>query len=344
MNTPIRQIREKRRDILLILATAVLLALAINCATSYAAAITTDRPVSLLLFSIAFLLAGILLLKRIAFGPTEHVIRLRGAIAFNMEGETIHPIKIIGYSFNDDFCQYLRGFVQENKAYAKLFAKADSSVVSMDTFNPDNLNRHTIINSVLEFTVLHQLELHLNSYFIENEIDENRIVTLSRDQLGAGVLRNRVIDMITNDMKERPAFGRDSDSETKGVVVYSNGEDGAVYQRLEIELPPKSTISRNSDGFVVIANPLFDLMIVPQYEGFATSLSHVFTPSVGDHFAPLLATVKMHIRIKKTAFVIGESMEMYEWLDSFVELMHDYVSTDRLEQRLDPDLVEILKS
>jgi len=344
MNTPIKQVREKRQNILLILATAVLLALAINFATSYVAAITSEQPIYLLFLSMAFLLAGILLLKHIAFGPTEHIVRLRGAIAFKMQGETIQPIKILGYSFNNDFCKYLRGFLQENKAYAKLFAKADSGIVSMDTFNPDDLNFHTIINSVLEFDVLDQLDLHLNSYFVENEIDKKRIVTLSRDQLGAGVLKNRVIDLITKDMKERPSFQRDADSETEGVVVYSPGKDGAIYQRLEIELPPKSTISRNSNGFLVIANPLFDLIIMPQYEGFATSLPHVFTPSVDHHFAMLLAAVKLHIRIKKTAFVTAESMQMYEWLDSFVEIMHDYISQDQLEQRLDPDLIEILKS
>jgi len=344
MNAPIRQIREKRRDILLILATAVLLALAINCAISYVAAIILDRPISLLLFSMVFLFAGILLLKRIAFGPTEHIVRLRGAVAFRIEDETIRPIKIIGYPFNDDFCEYLCGFVRENKAYARLFAKEDSDIVSMETFNPDNLNRHTIINSVLEFSVLHHLELHLNSYFVENEINKNRIVTLGRDQLSAGVLKNRVIDLITKDMKERPAFAQDSDSETEDVVVYSSGENGAVYERLEIELPPKSTIYRNNAGFLVISNPLFDLTIMPQYEGFVTPLSHVFMPSLDEHFVPFLVTVKLHIRIKRTAFVTSESMEMYEWLDSFVEQMHDYVSTDRLEERLDPDLIEILKS
>lgn len=344
MNEPIRQIRERKTDILLILATAVLLALAINSATSYVAAITPDRPVLLLLFSVAFLFAAILLLKRIAFGPTEHVIRLRGAIGFNVENENIHPIKIIGYSFNDDFCEYLRGFIRENKAYAKLFSKRETDVVSMDQFNPDDLNHYTIINSVLEFIVLHQLQLHLNSYFVENEIDKRRIVTLSRDQLGDGVLRNRVIDLITKDMKERTAFARDSDSETEGVVFYAPGENGSVYQRLELEVPSKSRLFRNNNGFVVIANPLFDLTIVPQYEGFVTSLPYVFTPSVQGHFSPLLVTVKMCIHIKNTAFVAGESMEMYEWLDSFVDRMHDYVSTDRLEQRLDPDLIELLKS
>jgi hypothetical protein len=344
MNTPIQQIREKKKDILLILSTAILLALTINCFTAYIATVTSDHPISILLIGTASLLGGILVLKRIVFARTTQIVRLRGAVAFKMNDGKFERIKILGYSFNDDFCGFLHGFLQENSAYAKLFSESEQGIVSMDTFNPDNLNRHTIINSVLEYTVLHQLDLHLNTYFVENEIDESRIVTLGRDQLGDGVLRNRVIDLITKDMKERPAFDRDSDSEHGGIVVYSHGKDGAIYQRLDVELPPKSNIARNADGFLVISNPLFDLTILPQYEGSATFIHRVFMPSLKGSDNPLNARVNLHIRIKRSAYVTGRSMEMYEWLDSFVERMHEYISTDRLERRLDPDLIKILKS
>ena len=35
---------------------------------------------------------------------------------------------------------------------------------------------------------------------------------------------------------------------------------------------------------------------------------------------------------------------MYEWLDSLVEEIQDYMSTERLLKRLNPDLVELLAS
>lgn len=344
MNAPIKQIRDKRQDILLILATAVLLAFAIHFGTSYITLIASERPTYILLLGVVFLVAGILLLKRIAFGPTEHIVRLRGAIAFSMKGEEIGPIEILGYAFNERFCRYLRGFLHENKAYAKLFAKAESDRAPMATFNPDDLNRQTIINSVIEFTVLHELQLHLNTYFVENEIDHKRIATLSREQFGAGVLKNRVIDLLTKDMKERSAFLRGDELESEGMVFFSFSKDGAVYQRLQIELPPKSTILRNINGFLVIVNPLFDLSIMPKYEGFRTTLPNVLMPSAHGPFAPLLAEVKLHIRIKKTVFVRAESIEMYEWLDSFIERLYNCISLDRLTRRLDPDLIELLKS
>lgn len=342
MSSPIVQVRKQRKDILLILATAVFLAAAINLASFYLSTVFSDRPIRLLVSSFVCLLAGVFLLRHIAFGATEHIARFRGALAYSMNDDKLEPVEIIGYSFNDDICTFLRAFVHENKAYLKLLADGDSKVVSIHRFDPDDLNHHTIINSVVEFTVLKLLDLHLNSYFIENDIDKSDIVTLSRDQLSAEVLKNRVIDQLTKDMKERPIFSGDSHPDQEGVVVYAMNADGAVYMRLGIELPPKSEITRNNDGYLVITNPIFDLTIVPAYEGAATYLPDVFTPSQDRFFSPRSVSLTMRIRIKSTALLAGGSMEMYEWLDSLVERMHDYISTDRLRQRLDPDLVRML--
>lgn len=343
MTNPIMQVRKSRKDILLILATAVLLAVGINFSTSYLSAVLSDQPLAVVSLSAVFLIAGFLLLKHIAFGGIVHIVRIRGAFAYRVNEEILEPIRIIGNSFNDDFCRFLRAFVHENRAYLKLLSTQDSSVVHMDRFDPDNLNHHTIINSVLEFTVLHKLALFLNSYFVENEIDRSGIVVFARDQLGHQVLRNRVIDQLTRDMKERPAFSGDFESETRGVVVSSYGTDGAVYQRLGIELPPNSKIARNNDGFVVIANPLFDLTILPNYRGFSTSLPRSLTPSLEGPHTPLrMASLKIIVRVRSTAFLTRGSMEMYEWLDALIEQLHDYMSTDRLTKRLDADLVKML--
>ncbi len=342
MNSPIVQLRKQRKDIVLILATVVFLAAAINLASFYLSSVFSDNPMRLLVSGVVCLLVGVFLLRQIAFGATEHIVRFRGALAYSMKDERLEPVEIVGYSFNNDICRYLRAFVHENKAYLKLFADRDGKVVPMNRFDPDDLNHHTIVNSVVEFTILSFLDLHLNSYYVDNAIDKDDIVTLSRDQLGAGVLRNRVIDQLTKDMKERPSFSGDSDPDRGGVVVYATGMDGALYTRLGIELPPRSKITRNSEGYLVIANPVFDLTIVPAYDGTATYLPSEFTPTQDRFFTPRSISLAMRIRIKSTALLFGGSMEMYEWLDSLIERMHDYVATDRLTQRLDVDFVQML--
>lgn len=342
MNTPIMQLREKRRTILLILATAIFLALAINFSTSFLSALFSDYPMSLAYSSAACFIIGLLLLKRTAFGDTGYVVRIRGAIAYSVKQERIERIRIYGYSFNDDFCRYLRAFAHENKAYLKLLSDKEPNTISKERFDPDDLNHYTIINSVIEFMVLSLLNRHLNSYFVHNEIDRNKIITLTRDQIDTKVLKNRVLDQLTKDMKERSVFSGGPESDSENVVYYSQSKDGSIYERFDMELPPRSKITRNNLGYIVINNPVFNLTIIPDYQGFGTYLPDIFLSSKGDHQSPLLVSLKMKIRIKESAVLAGGSMEMYEWLDSLVERMHDYMSTNRLKQRLDADLIRLL--
>jgi hypothetical protein len=344
---PIAAAREQKAALLNILLTAILLALSVNLLTAYLSATLNKSPYLLLCSSIVALLIATFLIKKLLSSQRSIVIRLRGALAFEKSGDDIKKIKIIGYKFNDDLCQYLRAFIRENKAYGKLFFQTEKDEVCRnDKFDPDSLNYHSIINSVLEFTVLSKLDLHLNSYFIENEIDNKRITTISRDQLDPAVLKNRVLDLITKDMKERETFMRDGEDSPKGIVCMSMGKDGAIYERLDIELPPKSKIYRNTDGHLVVSNKIFDITICPMYEGYATSLPYELMPSLTltDHFSPDLITLKLCIHMKHFAFVSQETMEMYEWLDSFIEELTEYISSDRLEQRLDIDMIELIKS
>ena len=103
MSTPIVQIREKRKEILLILATVIFLAAAINFGTFYLSIVFSESPILLLVLCALCFASGVLLLTRIAFGATDHTIRIRGVIAYTMKDDQLEPIRITGYQFNDDF-------------------------------------------------------------------------------------------------------------------------------------------------------------------------------------------------------------------------------------------------
>lgn len=181
MNTPIIQVPQKKREMSIILATAIFLALSINFFTTY---FSITHVNYYFVLSLIFFFVGILILIRfVIFGNTSRIVRLNGAIFYNVNNNNIEPIKIIGYRFNNDFCEYLRAFLQENNAYWNLFSKKESCTIPINQFNPDDLNHYTIVNSVIEYAVLNKLQLHLNAYFVKNEIDRNNIVVLTRDQL-----------------------------------------------------------------------------------------------------------------------------------------------------------------
>ncbi len=345
---PIAKLRAQKTSLFLILLTAILLALSINLLISYAVNELASDPIYLLISGLVILFLALIFLCKIFLSSTTMVIRLYGAMAFEIDNDKLSEHRIIGYKFSDDFCKYLIAFIQENKAYGRLFfsSKHDKrdSVDKPDKFDPDEINHNSIINSILEFMVLTQLHLHLNSYFVKNEIDKQKITSISRNDLDPSVLKNRVIDLITKDMKEREAFKSEDDSDYPGVICMAQGENGAIYERLDIELPPKSSIHRSSNGYLVISNNIFDIMIMPKFEGFVTYVSPQLMSSTPNTYCPFMAYIKIIIKIKRRAFFTNESMEMYEWLDSFIEDLENYVSIKKLEKRLDPDLIEALRS
>ena len=344
MNTPIRQLLQKRREILLIIATAVLLTLGISLVSTYLSVMLNHNHS--LYLGIAFLLIGAIILTVLFLGGSSHIVRLNGAILYNEKDKKIRPVKIIGYRFNDDFCRYLHALLHENEAYWTPFSKKGQDIAHTNRFDPNDLNHYTIINSTIEYTVLYKLIYHLEGYFRENEIDSNSIVEITRNELDPSVLKNRVIDQLTKDMAERAAFGQDRDPETlRGVVVHSTTRDGAIFDKLEIELPQNSKITRNSNGYLVIKNPIFELTIIPKYAGLGTSLPfELIRPEEGDSLSPFAFSLKLHIRISNRAFLTDESMEIYSWLDSLVDTLQNYISIDKLQERLDVNLAELINS
>ena len=146
-------------------------------------------------------------------------------------------------------------------------------------------------------------------------------------------------------MIERPAFSGDPDPDTGGRVVSAYGKDGAIFDSLDIELPPNSKITRNSKGYLVITNPIFELTIMPKYAGFSMFLPfELIKPEEGDSLSPFTFPLKLHIRISSRAFLTNESMEIYSWLDSLVDMLQNYISTDKLQERLDVNLAELINS
>lgn len=337
---PINEVRQKRKEILLIITTVVILTSAINFLTSYLSTIFLNKPIFILLFGIIILFIGLIALIAIFLKPTERIVRIQGAIAYEINDETIKPVEILSYSFNDKFCEYLHSFICENKAYAKILIKRNSNISVVHEFNPDILDHFSIINSVIEFTLLHMLELHLNSYFVKNEIDENKIVSLRRNQLSPDILKNRVIDMITKDMNEREAFLPHPHDDGVGEIVYCVGENGIIFNRIKLELPPKSKLFRNDKGFIVVSNRLFDLTIMPQYIGTSTYVSPIF---MNGFFSPDSVTIKLHVRTKNNLFFNNQSIETYEWLDSFIDELENEISIEKLEQRLNPEVLEFIR-
>jgi hypothetical protein len=337
---PIAQYQRSRQQLSDIILIAILLGAGIGLLTTAVSEFLKSKIAVTATLGVILVLTGLWLTSRGQSQKKNDVLRLRGAIAFRVDDDKIKPIHIYGYGFNDDFCKNLIGFLAENAAYKKRFlahfTTKERQLHRRDT--PSYEFFKEIIISVVEFILLDKLDLHLNKYFVENEIDTSVIKEVERKDLPLSVLSNKVIDTLTRHYSEREAFVDSDFDENIGEVFYATGKGGAVYNRLSVELPPNSSIDRSENGSLRIKNANFELSILVKFEGYATHVHPDLLQGAGDdHFSPYMVQVNMSAKASPPLFRSNETDKLYEWLDSYIESVQKFVSIRSLEDRLNPE-------
>lgn len=240
-------------------------------------------------------------------------------------------------------------FINENGAFKKAFISTfrdqKNSPISNSKYSPTGLDFYNTIRSLTELIFLKKLDYHLNSFFVQNEIDNSKIQTVTREELSPSVLKNKVIDLITKDFIEREAFltqGYPLNDASMGTVVYTTGKNGVIYDRLELEMPPNSEIRRNNENFLEIESKLFKITFKHDFDGTSTVIERELIQ--GEYDSPFLVKLNIIVDIKKSFVFKNDSLEIYKWLDSFIDEFHEYSSIDSLEKRSNLPLLKILKS
>ena len=343
MKKPIEEAVDNSKDLLLLYSSAVVIAIAMNFICAYIVGVCSIKWICLVV-GLLFLASALVIIKFIFPRRKEYIFRYDGGIAFEIREGTIQGINIAGYKFNDDFNQYLTGFLAENQIFIRyLKDKAEMFGAGSSGFDPSKNTRLTILRSVLECIVLNQLSLHLNDYFVKNEMDKSQILCLKRSDLGADVLRNKVLDAVSRDMEDRNAFADFGSKPENGEVVFALGPNGVIYDQFNLELPPGSRLIRNEDGFLIVSTRLFAIKIIPVVNGCCTNIDSVLMPpGVSPRYCPLQAWVKLVVSVKRELMSQRSNADMYAWLDSFTERLGEYITIDSLYTRMNVELLRFL--
>lgn len=343
MKKPIEETVNNRKDLLLLCSTAVIIAISINFICAYIVEMCSVKWICLVI-GLLFLFSAIGIIKLIFPNHKEYIFRYDGGVSFEISGNTINSIRINGYRFNDDFNLYLKGFLSENEVFIR-YLKDTTEILSDAAlrFDPNKNTRLTILRSVLECVVLKQLSLHLNAYFVENEMDESQVLCLKRSDLDVNVLRNKVLDAVSKDMEDRNAFADFGAKIENGEITFAMGPNGVIYNRINLELPPGSRLIRNEEGFLVVSTKLFDIKIIPVVDGCCTNIDSVLMPPGISHaHCPLHIWVKLVVSVKRALISRRSNADMYAWLDSFTERLAEYITIDSLYKRMNVGLLRVL--
>lgn len=256
------------------------------------------------------------------FGYSSYEIKLKTVLSVDKDKKVIG---INRFRFSEDFSETYYSVMSENKAYLALWKDAFS-------WNDEKDDKgKKFVNEFLEYLFIHWISLKLNSYFVE--IDENATEIIGREQIPDVLIRNRVVELITKPFEEREKFQKRIKERGMGIgkIVYMNGEDGVVFDRLEIELPRKSKVYREGNT-LVIENRNFDIRFDADFQGFGMVLPHYFesfymnrSHNDVDNY---MISLKMAIKLKPFFLLSFKDWKYLGWIDKIGDKFIEYFSFD----------------
>lgn len=242
-----------------------------------------------------------------------------------------HVIPINRFDFSEDlFCAF-QSVLSENKTYESLWEDAFSHGIAQGN------NSKAFVVEFMEYLFIRMISLELNTYF--TNVDSEAIEVIGRDQIPELLIKNRVIEMISKPYEEREKFQKviNKEEHSKGVVVYMGGEDGALFEKLEIELPRKSKIFKNGNS-LVIKNRNFNILFEAVFEGYSGVAPSYFEEFYLGHSLRdtncYLVNLKMGIQLKPLFLFSMRDRRYLGWLDQISDAFIQYFSFDSFLQRI----------
>jgi len=242
-----------------------------------------------------------------------------------------NPIPIKRFRFSEDMRSAVLSVLAENTAYKPLWKQAFRFDINGKNKGQD------FVKEFLEYLFIHWISLELSSYF--NDFEEDSIEVVRREQIPEVLIKNRVIELITKPYEEREKFQAriNKDDQDEGKIVYMGGEDGVVYEMLEIELPRNSKISREDDS-LVINNRNFDIRFDSDFKGYSAVMPRDFERfymkrSLKDTNC-FQTNLKMTIKLKPFFLFSVRDWAYMGWLDKIGDEFVTYFSFEDFIKRI----------
>lgn len=345
---------ENQKNSYELIMTSVLIAIGVNLLSTGIVELLGIQNKGLILIIIGIIIS-IGVVVRISISKIKELNQTTKINGFVIYDEENH--KLIGvpeYDISTDMVKYLDSAFAENKALEKLWSTESISQFRVAGGKPGEraigIATHSgaLFIELLEYCVIHKLSLHLSAYF-NNSDDNQRVREFKRNDIPEVLLSNRFLKLFSEDMVNREIFachdGPLGDNKDTGTIVYAQNSSGGYYDRFDLTLPEKSTISRKNKNEIVIETPILTLTISCLFGGFGTALKRGFhryylgivTPKIA--YCNYKFNVEVNVKFKIRSLFSKEKEIYYAWIDSFLDELSSYIDKDDFFVRIDWDSV-----
>lgn len=278
--------------------------------------------------------------------------KINGFVIYDEESHKL--IGVPEYGISTDMVEYLDCAFAENKALEKLWNNESISQFRIVGGKPGEqaigvaTHSGALFIELLEYCIIHKLSLHLSEFF-NNSDDKKCVREFQRNDIPEVLLSNRFLKLFSEDMANREIFachdaplGNNKDT---GTIVYARNSSGGYYDRFDLTLPERSTISRKNKNEIVIETPILTLTVSCLFGGFSTILKSGFYRYYLGIAIPKKSyrnygfNVEVNVKFKIKSLFSKEKEVYYAWIDSFLDELSSYIGKDDFFARIDWDSV-----
>jgi len=303
-----------------------------------------------LIMGILFLIGSVFLLSRRNFKSRHYVRRIDGFITFSRSSLQLVPVR--RYYFSEQVVSYLEAAFIENSALETLWKQ--SSLAKQFDVNEDSgkmtravLPANLLLLEASEYYLLSRLSLTLTDYFNRVPNSEDFTISLSRKDVPDVLLENRIFELLSRPMDQRPAFVKNASQPNASKIVMSVQGKGARYEKFDLILPRRASIQRLGPGNVTITTELFSLNLRILFGGTNTVVSPKFEEvymgeSKRNDFMQFQIGVRLEVKFRLRSMISIKSWRFHKWLDVLLDRIDADLSKDRFFRDINWESVETM--
>jgi hypothetical protein len=185
-----------RANLLEVVATAICIALGVNCFAA-GLALQLEWPGWALLVLGACLGAG-----GSAYLAARAAPRINGEFSFQgvlaVNGKEHDVLAVDRYVFSEKAARYFRGLTGENRAFAKAWSENPLTTFEFDPKQARASRKSSpavnLVNEAIEYFALSELSLHLSGHFVNNpKVDDQELTRIGRREIPSVLLENHFL-------------------------------------------------------------------------------------------------------------------------------------------------------
>ena len=326
--------------------TVVLMSIGVNLLVIAISSIYKNTIAYLLIGLILILVTLVLIFYKNLYKSNRH-IEIDGVVTYDEKNKCL--VNIRNYKFMEDLCRYMLAAISEDSDIKSTWEKDNLGILNYDEignndiFEPELSTSSIMLNQLIEYVLLEELNLATSDYFDSVKCKKDKICKIERSDIGDLLIKNSFIARFSKPISQRCVFSNIEEDDD----LVSLFENGAIYNKFELNLPINCKIKKDNAA-IIINHPYFVLKIEYDFDGMNATLPNMFeqkymnivnNKNLNCYSVPIIIDLKF-----RTCAILMHKTKYYEWIDEYINALIENISFSAFLKRIQWELASTIIS